>query len=142
VSRIRRGGECGFTLIEALVALVLAALALELLIRSAATGLAAVQRERATLEAIARAQSHLSELSDPATLVPGQASGPDGGNYSYALRVTPLGEAPALRGLHLSGGVEPLATVLYRIEVVISWQDGSATRSVSLASEALGVMRP
>jgi hypothetical protein len=74
--------------------------------------------------------------------VPGRVSGPDGGGYDYALQVTPLAEAPPLRGPRLSGGVEPLKTVLYRVEVVISWQDGAASRSVSLVSQAIGAVRP
>jgi general secretion pathway protein I len=138
----RRGEQAGFSLIEAMVALVVVAMAIEMLVRSAATGLAAAGRERATLEALARAQSHLAELRDPAALVPGRISGPDGGGYTYMLTVTPLAEVPPLRGLRLSGGVAPLMTVLYQAEVVISWRDGAASHSVSLASQAIGAVPP
>src|SRR5579862_5084853 len=126
---IRAPTQRGFTLIEGLVALVMVAMAIEVLLTSAATGLAAARRERATLEAMARAQSHLAELRVPAALVPGRTTGEDGGGYNYAVQVTPLAEVPPLRGLRLSGGIEPLKTVLYQIEVVVSWHDGAASRS-------------
>jgi len=77
--RIRGTATRGFTLIEAMVAVMVVAMALEMLVRSAATGLAASRRERATLEALARAQSHLAELRDPSALLPGRVAGPDGG---------------------------------------------------------------
>jgi hypothetical protein len=142
-SAAQRSGETGgFSLIEAMVALVVVAMALEMLVRSAAAGLAAASRERTTLEALARAQSHLAELRDPAALLPGRISGLDGGGYTYTLTVRPLAEVPPLRGLRLSGGVEPLKTVLYQTEVVISWRDGAASHSVSLASEAIGAVPP
>jgi Tfp pilus assembly protein PilV len=140
--RISRAGSRGFTLIEATVALVVVAMALEVLVRSAAIGLAAAARERVTLEAMARAQSHLAELRDPAALTPSRVSGPDGGGYDYTVRVTPLAELPPLRGLRLAGGVEPLETVLYQLEVVVSWHDGAASHSVSLVSQAIGATRP
>lgn len=136
------GRPSGFTLVEALVALVIVALALEVLIRSTAGALAAARRERATLEAIARAQSHLAELGDPAALVPGRFAGPDGGGYSYVLLVALRDIAPPLRGLRLQGGVEALRTALYDLSVTISWQEGAAGRSVSLSSEAIAAMRP
>lgn len=138
----RSGARGGFSLVEAMVALVVAAMALEMLVRSAATGLAAASRERTTSEALARAQSHLAELRDPAALHPGRISGPDGGGYTFTLSVTPLAEVPPLRGLRLSGGIVPLKTVLYQAKVVISWQDGGASHSVSLASEAIGAVPP
>jgi general secretion pathway protein I len=140
--RIRGTATRGFTLIEAMVAVMVVAMALEMLVRSAATGLAASRRERATLEALARAQSHLAELRDPSALLPGRVAGPDGGGYDYILLVTPLAEAPPLRGLRLAGSVEPLKTVLYQVEVVVSWRDGTATHSVSLVSQAIGAVRP
>lgn len=136
----------GFTLLEAVIALVIVALALEVVVRSAAAGLAAARRERATLEAIARAQAHLAELTDPAALLPGRFSGDDGGGYAYVLLVTPLGVAPPLRGLRLQGGVPPLKTALYQVEVTISWQEGrregEAARAVSLTSQAIAPVPP
>lgn len=140
--QIFRTRSRGFTLIEATVALVVVAMALEILVRSAGIGLASAARERATLEAMARAQSHLAELRDPAALTSSRVSGSDGGGYSYTVWVTPLAEVPPSRGLRLAGGVEPLKTVLYQVEVAVSWHDGAASRSVSLASQVIGAVRP
>jgi hypothetical protein len=81
-------------------------------------------------------------LRDPSTFVPGRNAGSDGGGYDYALEIRPLAEAPPLPGLRLTGGVEPLKTVLYRIAVVVSWRDGGVVHSVSLAREAIGAIRP
>ena len=134
--------ESGFTLLEVLVALVIVGISLELVVRSGSFGLTAARREHLIVEAVARAQSHLAELNDPGALVPGVFTGPDGGGFTYILRVTRVDVARPLRALRLSAGVQALETALYRVEVEIAASEEKSMSPVVLSSYAIAPLRP
>lgn len=132
----------GFTLLEALAALAIITLGLEAIVRAGSVGVTSARREYAQMEAVARAQSHLAALMDPAALAPSSLSGPDGGGYTYATRVALVDVARPLRPLRLSGGVQALETALFKVDVTIAWKDGAANPSVSLSSYAIAPVQP
>jgi len=118
-------GERGFTLLEVLVAFVIAALALGVLFRGAVDGLYAAQAAARYEEAMTRAQSHLAALT-AGSLAPGDHQGDDGNGYHWRVKIAPLAVA--------AGG----SPTLYTVNVAVSWTDGSR-RTVELDSERIGV---
>jgi len=80
----------GFTLIEVMAALVIAALAIVVLLQAGFTGAAENQAAAGYDQALARAQSRLASFG---TLTPIQAetlSGDDGGGYRWQVKITKL----------------------------------------------------
>src|SRR6478672_5521266 len=80
----------GFTLLEVVVALAIAGLALVGLFRAGSGGLLAVDTAARAEEAVQRAQSHLAAVGRDAALVEGEFTGDDGAGYRWTLRVRPL----------------------------------------------------
>src|SRR5258706_757783 len=79
----------GFTLLEVVVALAIAGLALVGLFRAGSGGLFAVDTAARAEEAVQRAQSHLAAVGRDAALVGGEFTGDDGGGYRWGLPVSP-----------------------------------------------------
>jgi general secretion pathway protein I len=124
----------GFTLLEVVVALVIAALALVGLFRAGSGGLLSVDTAARAEEAVQRAQSHLAAIGRDAALVEGESTGDDGGGYRWALRVVPLATQPA----QANNGISSTTTTLYAVEVAISWPGRAGDRSVLLRTLRLG----
>jgi general secretion pathway protein I len=127
--------ERGFTLLEVLVAFVIAALALGALFRGTLDGLRATQVASRYEQAVTRAQSHLAALTVVGSLVPGDRQGDDGDGFHWRVRITPL----AVVGAALSSAPgSRKAPALYAVSVAVSWMDGSP-RIVELDSERIGL---
>lgn len=132
----------GFTLLEALVAFVLAALALGVLFGGLLSGLRAADTASRTEDALSRARSHL----DAAVTALGSAGeveqgGDDGGGFRWSLSVRTVGRATARRERRV--GLDPTianALTLYRLDVTVSFDGGA--RQVHLATERLAVGLP
>ena len=124
----------GFTLLEVVVALAIAALALVGLFRAGSGGLFAVDTAARAEEAVQRAQSHLAAVGRDAALVEGDFTGDDGGGYRWTLRVRPL----TTRQLLAPDGVSSTTTTLFNVEVAISWSGRAGDRSVVLRTLRLG----
>jgi general secretion pathway protein I len=124
----------GFTLLEVVVALAIAALALVGLFRAGSSGLFAVDTAARAEEAVQRAQSHLAAVGRDAALVEGDSTGDDGGGYRWALRVRPLTARQSLA----PDGVSSTTTTLFNVEVAISWSGRAGDRSVVLRTLRLG----
>jgi general secretion pathway protein I len=123
----------GFTLLEVLIAFVIAILALSTIIAASAGALQASRTAARYQDATVRAQSRLAEATAGKTLAPGEREGDDGGGYHWRVRVTPLVGAP-------TPPAQPPATplTLYAVNVWITWQDGPGTRDVHLQTEQIG----
>lgn len=124
----RRRAARGFTLLEVIVALAIAGLALIELFQAASGGLFAVDQAGRVDEAIERAQSHLAAYGRAFAIIPGDQEGDDGGGYHWRLSATPLAVQPGIAGR------SELATTLFDVKVTISWLAGNQNRSVVLDS--------
>ena len=127
----------GFTLLEVVVALAIAAVALVGLFQAGSGGLFAVDTAARAQEAIQRAQSHLAAVGRDAALVQGDFPDDDGGGYRWRLRVRPV----ATHRASASGGGSAALPTLYDVEVAVSWLGRSTDRSVVLKTLRLGAAR-
>jgi len=126
-------GERGFTLIEALVALAIAALGLVAVFAAAGGGLESVDIAQRYVAATRAAQTHLAEVGTAIPLADGDIGGLDAGGLRWRVRMKPVqtraGEDAAV----------PSPT-LYAVESVVSWGAVGSGRSVRL--ESLRVAAP
>lgn len=130
---MNHGGARGFTLLEVVVAFVIAALALGVMFRIATDSLQESAISARYEEAVVRAKSHLAMATDAGSLMPGNWSGDDGGGYRWQLEVKPISQATA----EPNGGSQiPIA--LYDVRVSIIWSEGDHTREVRLDTEQIG----
>ena len=130
----------GFTLLEVIVALAIAALALVGLFRAGSDGIFETDTAARTEEAIERAQSHLAAFGRTGALVPGELEGEDGGGYHWRLRESVIAQQPAgsqSAGLFGNRGEAGRLLTLYDIEVTISWQEGRRHQFVVLDTRRL-----
>jgi general secretion pathway protein I len=124
----------GFTLLEVVVALAIAALALVGLFHAGSGGLFAVDTATRAEEAVQRAQSHLAAVGRDAALVQGDFTDDDGAGYRWRLRVRPV----ANRLTPAPDGNSAATTTLFDVEVAISWPGPRGDRSVVLKTLRLG----
>jgi general secretion pathway protein I len=124
----------GFSLLEVVVALAIAAVALVGLFRAGSDGLFAADTASHTEEALQRAQSHLAAVGRDVALLPGDFEGDDGGGFRWRLQVHPAAvrQAPTLD----AGSAAPLT--LFDVEVAISWPSRGRDRTVALKTRRLG----
>jgi general secretion pathway protein I len=133
-------GRDGFTLLEVLVAFVIAALALGVFYEGAVGGLRNTHVAGAYEEALSLARSHLAELAQRDATQPVDASGADGKLFHYAVRVTPVASQPLQRTLLEQANNRPArSATLYALSVTESWTQDGHTRSVNLIGESLGL---
>ena len=137
--RPQRLGITGFTLLEVIIALIVAGMAAAVLFEAVGTGLHATQTASRYDQAIVRAQSRLTAATHGTKLAPGDWRGDDGGGFRYRLRVAPVATA-ALRPVGLVGPRASVSfpVVLYAVDVWIGWNDGGTERDVRLDSEQVG----
>ncbi len=121
---MRSERERGFTLLEVLVAFVIAALALSLLARAAIDGVRSAHVSARYTEALVRARSHLAGLPTPP--VAGDFQGDDGGGFHWHLRVATETRITTRQNLQMA---------LYDVAVAISWEEGDQKRVVTLATK-------
>ncbi len=133
----------GFTLLEVLVAFIIAALAIAALLQGAGGGLDNARTATHYEEALARAQSRMALLST--NLQPGSQQGDDGGGYLWSTSVQPgrsitrLNPPPQPVPGQPATPARPEQTVLYAIAVTIAWDMDGPRRQVTLNSQRLGV---
>jgi general secretion pathway protein I len=130
----RAPAEAGFTLLEVVVALVIASLALVALFQAGSGGLFAVDTAARAEEALQRAQSHLAAVGRNAALVQGESSGDDGGGYRWQLRIEPVMQRQGLAADQFT----VQTTTLFAVQVAISWRDRGHERAVVLRTLRLG----
>jgi general secretion pathway protein I len=123
----------GFTLLEVVVALAIAALAIVGLFQAASGGLLSVNTAGRVEEAVQRAQSHLAAVGRSAALIQGEFTDDDGGGYRWRLRARPV----ASRQVAAADGSPTALATLFDVEVAISWPGRSGERSVVLKTMRL-----
>jgi general secretion pathway protein I len=124
----------GFTLLEVVVALAIAGIALVGLFHSGSGGLLAVDTAARAEEAVQRAQSHLAAVGRDASLVEGEFTGDDGAGYRWRLSIRPLTTWQSLG----QNGISRAATTLFNVEIAILWPGRAGERSVVLRTLRLG----
>jgi general secretion pathway protein I len=129
---VPRRDDRGFTLLEVVVAVAIAALALVALFQIGSTGLFAVDEATRADEAVERAQSHLAAYTGSGDFFSGKSEGDDGNGYHWRLNARPVASQPSSP----TNGAS--ATTLYDVEVVISWKSRGRERSVALETERIG----
>ena len=123
--------DVGFTLIEVLVAFVIAALALGVLARAALDGVSNAHVSAQYTEALARARSHLAGLSSQPT--PGDFQGDEGNGFHWHLRIVPGARETTRQNVPL---------ILYDVAVSISWTDGDRKRVLQLDTKRTATAPP
>ncbi|GAB0119056.1 type IV pilus modification PilV family protein [Acidisoma sp. 7E03] len=131
-----RRSEAGFTLLEVLVAFVIASLFLAVLVEAGLTGIGSAQLSDRYQEALARAQSYLAALSAQPQPQDRQGEAPDG--FHWRLHVVERAAAPIASSdlAHPRG-----QAVLYQVIVTVSWGQ-MPRRQVTLAALQVGVQPP
>jgi general secretion pathway protein I len=137
-----RSGDRGFTLLEVLVALIIAALALGELFSVAASDLRSVVVAGRTQEALSRARSHLATVGLNGALVAGEQRGDDGGGYHWALRVAQIAAAAPPASVSPMAAPQGAPAALYLVTASVSWREGGRTRSVRLTTERVAPAAP
>lgn len=130
--------QFGFTLVEVLVAFVIAGLALGALFRGGIDGMITTRTAGRLQEALARTQSRLAASCHGARLTSGTQSGDDGGGFSWRTEVRVAAAATVPRGSD-DEPRRPLHATLFAVRVTLSWGGTLRAREVSLASSCLAL---
>jgi general secretion pathway protein I len=125
-------GERGFTLLEVLVAFIIAALALGVMFDAVLGGLRATQTASQYQEAVSLARSHLTAATI-GDLAGRETQGDDGRGFHWRLRIVPAGTVSLARNPDDDPATTPTAqATLYAISVVESWKSELGERQVRL----------
>ena len=127
-----------FTLLEVVIALVIAGLAAVALFEAAGSAVQAAQTASMYEQAIVRAKSRLAAATHGSTVAPVDQQGDDGGGFRWRMRVAPVAEVllhPAVAGPRAA---KSSPVVLYGLTVWVGWDDGSTERQVRLDTRQVG----
>ena len=133
--------DAGFTLLEVLVAFIIAALALAVLFQGAVGGLRSARLSAQYQEATSRARSHLAAIGHGSRLAAGEQQGEDGRGFHWRLRIVPAGSVPAARGDAATVARGPVA-LLFDVAVTVSWRAEEISRAVTLEGRRVGIAPP
>lgn len=129
----------GFTLLEVIVALIIAGMAAVALFQAAGTGLGATRTASMYDQAVVRAKSRLAAVAHGTRLTPQDQRGDDGGGFQWRTRVAPVASVAVLPvGLVGPRANSSFPVVLYGITVWIGWNDGGTERQVRLDTQQVG----
>ena len=129
----------GFTLLEVIIALIIAGMAATALFQAVGSGLRATQTASMYDQAIVRAKSRLAAATHGTKLTTGDWSGDDGGGFHWRLHVAPVASA-SLRPAGIIGprGASSIPVVLYSVSAQVGWNEGGTQRNVRLDTEQVG----
>lgn len=125
--------ERGFTLLEVLVAFIIASLALGILFQGGIGSLTTARVAARYGEALSRAESHLAIAGTGPEFQPQDRQGDEGKGFHWHLAIQLVAHGVAEPG-------KPMPA-LYAIIVSISWPEGPRSRVVTLRTERTGTTR-
>jgi general secretion pathway protein I len=132
--------EGGFTLLEVLIAFVIAALAIGVLYGGTVTGLDATAVSAKYDEAVSLARSHLDPIGHGGPIALQETSGADGEGFTWHLRIRQAGSRPMqLNDQDRANDIKPSIAVLYDVVVTESWAVAGRQRQVTLATRRLDI---
>ena len=121
----------GFTLIEVIVAFAVLALALTLLLGTLSGASRQVRWADDAGRAALHAQSLLDQTGVGEALQPGQSDGEfEDGRYRWSLQVEPWRD----QGAQAAGLIDPGASQLMRLTLLVQWGDGGPRQQLQLQS--------
>jgi len=134
----RTPADQGFALLEVLVALSIAVLALAALFQLGFSGLHSTQAASHYEQAVARARSRLTLAVHAKPLISGVWDGDDGGGFTWHLQVAPIARTMVRPEFGVTArGSTTFPLTLYAVGVSIAWRDGDRVRHVDLVSEQI-----
>jgi general secretion pathway protein I len=132
--------EAGFTLLEVMVAFIIAALAITLLYNGATGGLNATETAARTQEAVALARSHITAVGRGEAISRQETSGVDGDGYEWHLHVLSVGSRElTLSDSDRANDTKPTKAILYDIAVTESWTEAGHPHAVTLQTRRFEV---
>jgi prepilin-type N-terminal cleavage/methylation domain-containing protein len=136
-----RGCQRGFSLLEVLIALVIAGIALATVFQAAAETIRSSTTTAHYQQAVSRARSHIDGIG--ANLVAGDQEGDDGGGFRWhtLVRVVDSTGKQDTTGKPVPN-TDSLIITLYAVTVWIVWRDGPHERMVRLDSQRLLTSAP
>jgi len=132
----RSSRQRGFTLIEVMVAFIIASLALGLLFQAASSSGTAAHQAGYYEEAVSRAKSHMAMVGRETDISPGEREGDDGSGFRWRVKITPSAAAQPPQG-----SAPENRLVLYNVEVSVSWSDSGRPYSVVLHTQRTGTQQ-
>ena len=139
---VSRGPEGGFTLLEVLVAFVIAALAMGALYGGTVSGLDATSVAAKYDEAVSLARSHIAAVGRGEPIALQEHSGAEGEGFTWHLRIRRhASRVLTLTDQDRANDVKPASAILYDITVTESWKAGGRERQVTLATRKFDVIQ-
>lgn len=134
--------EAGFTLLEVLVALVIAVLAMAVMFQGSLAGLRASQVAGQYEEALSLARSHLADVSQRASAQAVDAEGIDGPVFHYRIQVVQIGSEALQRSvLEGANNQAPRQANLFALSVTEYWITDGKRRQVALTGANMVVQK-
>ena len=131
-------GQRGFTLLEVLIAFIIAALALGAMFDASLGGLRASEAASRYQEGLSLARSHLASVS-AAPMSGRELAGDDGRGFRWSMRIRAVGTVTLPRGPDEDPSQGAQAqTTLYSVSVTETWKGDGGERQVRLETARLG----
>jgi general secretion pathway protein I len=133
--------QSGFSLLEVLIALVIAGMSMGIVFRAGAESVQATAVAARYQDAVSHARSRLDAAG--AAPMAGEQSGEDGGGFRWRTQVRAVGstgKSDAAGRPDTSAGT--LTVTLYAVTVWITWREGSRNRLVRLDTQRLLAAAP
>lgn len=128
----------GFILLEVLVALAIAGIAVAALLGAGGTALWSTRSAADYEVAVSRARSHLAALGRLEPLAPGDFSGNDNDGFRWRLRVRPIATTSLEVGAaSMSDRPTARPLTLYAVDVTIAWITDSTPHALTLHTSRL-----
>jgi prepilin-type N-terminal cleavage/methylation domain-containing protein len=128
------GGDSGFTLIEVLVALVIAGLALAAVAAVFGTGVIGHEIAADANTAVALAEEKLAGTEAISSLRAGRNGGVYAGRFDWQVSVAPYDDPGETAAAINSVAGETATLRLYRIEASVGWREGRHRRQLALST--------